>query len=171
MPHVEDGPDATLADASPAPAADEPTRRLARARRRRWRRRIGTLLFLLVAVGVFGLAYLSFANDDDEDTTTTTVDLAPTTTVAKVLGPYKVTTGVNVRQGPGTTFATVGTVETGKTVMVECVAEGQSVTGSTGPSTQWLKLTGDGPLGFVTVVYVAVGDDLRTNKIPACPPA
>ena len=92
------------------------------------------------------------------------------TTAPKPAGPYKVTTGVNIRQGPGTTFPSVGTIETGRQVFVSCVIDGQPVDGPSGPITKWLRLTGFGPTGYLTVAYVDVGDDLNVaGKIPPCP--
>lgn len=132
---------------------------------------IGVLLFLVVAVGVFGAAYLTFAPSDDSKTATRSGDaLTTTTTVVKPSGPYRVITGVNVRQGPGTTTASVGTIETGHVVFVTCVIDGESVDGPTGPSTKWVRLGGFGPTGYLTVQYVDLGADLQTpGKIPVCP--
>lgn len=152
-----------------APAALTPRER--RARRRRRRRIIGTLLFLAVAGGILGVAYLAVAGDDSSDGSDASPSSTgpPTTTVPKVVGPYTVTTGVNVRTGPGLNFPTVGTVETGKRVLVECVVEGGAVDGPSGPVTKWLRLTGFGPIGYVTVRYVATGDDLNVSgRIPPC---
>jgi hypothetical protein len=158
---------------SPAPAARNP--RQVRARRRRRRRQIGTLLFVLVAAGVLAGAYFALAGGDDssgESTTTTSAASGSTTTTAPAFaGAYKVTTGVNVRQGAGTSFPTAGTIETGRTVLVVCVAQGEPVTGPTGPNPQWLKMTGFGPSGYISAVYVSTGDDLTNGKIPACPAA
>jgi uncharacterized protein YraI len=132
---------------------------------------LGALLFVLVAAAILLTAYLAVAGDDSKDeATSTTVPVTAATTVAKDSGPYRVTTGVNVRQGPGTKFATVTALESGSKVMVACVADGEVVQGSGTPSTKWLKLAGTGPQGYVTAVYVETGDDLRTNKIPVCPP-
>jgi hypothetical protein len=132
---------------------------------------IGTLLFLGVAFGVFAGAYFVFIGGDSSgrDAATVTTAAATTTTAPKPAGPYRVTTGVNVRQGPGTTFPSVGTIETGHVVFVSCVVEGQPVDAPTGPVTKWLRLTGFGPAGYLTVAYVDVGDDLNVEgKIPTC---
>jgi uncharacterized protein YraI len=144
-----------------------------RARRRRRRRAIGTLLFVIVAVVIVVVAVLALSGGDDasDEAATTTAAAATTTTAPPFAGSYKVTTGVNVRQGPGTTFPTAGTIETGHSVLVVCVAQGQPVEGPNGPDPQWLKITGIGPTGYVTSIYVATGDDLRNGKIPACPAA
>jgi uncharacterized protein YraI len=144
-----------------------------RTRRRRRRRAIGTLLFIVVAVGIFAIAAFALTRNDDssDEATTTTAAAATTTTAPPFAGSYKVTDGVNVRQGPGTTFPTAGTIETGHSVLVVCVAQGQPVNGPNGPDPQWLKITGIGPTGYVTSIYVATGDDLRNGKIPACPAA
>ena len=156
----------------PAPAAPPPNPRQIRARRRRRRRQIGTALFILVAIGVFGAAYLALNEDDSSENAVRTTGAAAgatTTTVAPLLGPYKVTTGVNVRQGPGTSFPSSGVIETGKSVFVACVIEGEAVDGPAGPNSQWLRISGFGPTGYLISIYVTTGDDLRTNKIPTCP--
>jgi hypothetical protein len=149
------------------------TPRQLRARRRRRRRVAGVVIFLAVACGVLGAAYLAMAGSDDSSSGSTRSSTAPagatTTTVAKPAGPYRVTTGVNVRQGPGTNYPTVGMIETGYQVFVSCVAEGTPVDGPSGPVTKWLRLSGFGPVGYLTVVYVDIGDDLNiAGKIPAC---
>ncbi len=157
---------------APEPAPRNP--RQIRARRRRRRRQIGTLLFVLVAIGVFAAAYFALAGDDDSSddaASSTSVPGATTTTAAPFAGSYKVTTGVNLRQGAGTSFPAVGTIETGRAVLVVCVIEGEPVNAPNGTNSQWLKVTGLGPSGYVSSAFVAVGDDLRNNKIPACPAA
>lgn len=147
-----------------------------RAGRRRHRRRVfGVLLFLVVAGGVLGAAYFSIAGTDSSSNNNAarpSTALATTTTGPKAAGPYRVITGVNVRQGPGTTFPSVGTIETGKVVFVACVVDGQPVDGPRGASTKWLKLIGFGPIGYLTVQYVELGSDLDVpGKIPVCPAA
>jgi hypothetical protein len=146
------------------------TARQVRARRRRRRRTIGTLLFLAVAIGVFAAAYFALFADDSSDRASTTTSSPVTTTAApKPAGPYRVTTGVNIRQGPGTTFPAVGAIETGRQVFVSCVIDGQPVDAPSGATTKWLRLTGFGPAGYLTVAYVDVGDDLNVpGKIPLC---
>jgi hypothetical protein len=154
-------------DEPAAPARASLTPRERRARRRRRRRILGVLVFVAVAGGIIGVAYLAVAGPDDSDQAdqSTTSSGPPTTTVAKPAGPYRVTTGVNVRQGPGLNFATVGAIETGHSVFVSCVTEGASVDGVT----KWLRTTGFGPVGFLTVRYVDTGDDLNiAGKIPDC---
>ena len=146
--------------------------RQVRARRRRRRRRFGVVVFVAVAVGVFAAAYVGLASDDNSSDSTddSAIAIAPTTTtVVKSFGPYKVTTGVHVRQGAGTSFPAVGTIETGHDVFVACYVDGEVVDSPTGPVPQWLKLTGFGPHGYVTALYVSTGDDLTNNRIPPCP--
>ncbi len=128
----------------------------------------GVLIFVVVAAGILGVAYLAVAGPDDssDSSNRSSAPTGPTTTtVAPPAGPYRVTTGVNVRSGPGVSFPSVGTIETGHQVFVSCVAEGESVEGAS----KWLRLTGFGPIGFLTVRYVDTGDDLNiAGKIPAC---
>ena len=136
---------------------------------------IGTLLFVLVAGGVLAAAYFAVTGGDSSDEASTTTTAAgsgggPTTTTAPPpAGPYKVTTGVNVRQGPGTSSPVVGTIETGREVFVVCVAQGDVVQGPTGPNPNWLKIVGLGPQGYLSAAYVTTGNDLNVaGKIPAC---
>jgi hypothetical protein len=147
--------------------------RQVRARRRRRRRRFGVVVFLAVAVGVFVAAYVGLAGNDNSSDTTTGQSViaaaATTTTAVKSFGPYKVTTGVHVRQGAGTSFPAVGTIEVGHEVFVACYVDGEVVASPNGPIPQWLKLTGFGPHGWVTALYVSTGDDLTNNRIPPCP--
>ena len=133
----------------------------------------GTLLFIVVAVGVVAAAYFTLAGDDGSSKrgTSTTAALATTTVAPPFSATYKATTGLNVRQGPGTNVPTVGVVETGRDVTVACVVEGELVNAPSGPNSQWLKITGPGPVGYVSSAFVAVGDDLRSQKIPTCPAA
>jgi hypothetical protein len=144
------------------------TPRERRARRRRRRRMLGVLIFVLVAAGILGVAYLAVAGPDDSSDSSdraSSTTSPSTTLVAPPAGPYRVTTGVNVRSGPGVNFPAVGVIETGHSVFASCVAEGDSVDGVT----KWLRLTGFGPVGFLTVKYVDTGDDLNVpGKIPAC---
>lgn len=157
--------------ADPTPHTPTLTPRQVRARRRRRRRRFGTLLFLLVAGAILAAAYFAVAGGgDSSDDEQGTAGAPVTTTVAPpFVASYKVTAGVNVRQGPGTTAATVGTVEEGRTVTVVCVVEGEAVNAATGSSTKWLKVAGSWPVGYVSAAYVVTGDDLVVGKIPACP--
>ena len=86
--------------------------------------------------------------------------------------PYRVITGVNIRQGPGTSTPSLGTIETGHIVFFTCVVDGEPVDGPKGPSTKWLRLIGFGPSGYLTVQYVDLGADLDIpGKIPVCPTA
>ena len=144
-----------------------------RASRRRHRRRVfGVLVYVLVAGGVLAATYFSVAGSDDssDDAVSSNPELTTTTTAVPAAGPYRVITGVNIRQGPGTTFPSVGTIETGHSVFVTCVVDGQPVDGPTGPSTKWLRLVGFGPVGYLTVQYVDLGTDLTVpGKIPVCP--
>jgi len=155
-----------------AGAAPARTPRQVRARRRRRRRLFGTLLFIAVAGGVFAAAYFSVAGDDSSTNgTATTGPLVTTTTAPPFSAAYKATTGLNVREGPATNVPTVGVVETGRDVTVVCVVEGELVNAASGSSSQWLKVTGSWPVGYVSAAFVAVGDDLRAQKIPTCPAA
>jgi hypothetical protein len=146
-----------------------PTPRQVRARRRRRRRQIGTALFVVVAAAVFLTAFVVVSGGDDgSDDRATASTTAPSTTAPVPRGPYQVTTGVNVRQSPATSAPVVGLIETGHEVFVACVTEGQVVEGPNGPIAEWLRIVGFGPNGYLTALYVDVGDDLRTDAIPPC---
>jgi uncharacterized protein YraI len=81
-----------------------------------------------------------------------------------------VTAGVNVRSGPGTTFSVIGTVETGFEVLVVCAANGESVTGTAGPTNQWLRIDFTGKVGYVSAAYVAMGSAINDPKqVARCP--
>lgn len=166
-----------MVDEEPAggqtPERAERNPRQVRARRRRRRRQCGVVLFLVAAVGVLVAAYVGLASDDSSDSTgnSAIATLPTTTTVVKPLGPYKVTTGVHVRQGAGTSFPTVGMIETGHEVFVACYVDGEAVDSPSGPIAQWLRLTGFGPRGYVTALYVSTGDDLANDTIKPCPDA
>lgn len=159
-------------------AVPEPTPRnprQIRTRRRRRRRQLGTLLFLLVAAGVFAAAYFTLAgggsSSNDASRTTSAAGAATTTGAPPFVGTYKTTSGINVRQGAGTNFPTVGTIEQGRTVTAVCVAQGQPVDTPSGSNSQWLKVAGSWPVGYVSAGYVTASADLSANKIPACPAA
>jgi uncharacterized protein YgiM (DUF1202 family) len=149
------------------------------ARYQRWRRKRRRhliafwLLFLLLVVGGIAAAF-ALAGGSDEGSAR-----APTTTTAAgsdlpdipPAKSYKVTDGVNIRSGPGTTYRAVGTVETGFEVLVICQIDGQAVNGPVGPSNKWLYVLSNGINGYVTAQYVAVGPAINdTTVIGECPP-
>jgi len=178
---VEDGSEGLEHDSdAAAPADDVPplapaprNPRQVRARRRRRRRQLGTLLFVLVAAGVFAAAYFAVAGGDDDaaDDRATASSGVTTTVVPPFLANYKATTGLNVRQAPGTTAPVVGVVEQGRDVTAVCVVQGEVVTTANGANPQWLKIAGGWPVGYVSAAYVTAGADLTAGKIPACPAA
>ena len=84
-------------------------------------------------------------------------------------GPFKVTDGVNVRTGPGTSFPKVATIDQGKQVMVVCVTEGGVVTGPNGSTTKWVRITAGSVTGYVTSEFVATGAAIDNPAvIPHC---
>jgi hypothetical protein len=146
------------------------TRRSRRARWHRRRRWIGFLAFALVAAAVLAIAWRDVSGDDDRSQVTATSVLATTTPPIPPAGPFKVTDGVNVRTGPGTTYPAVGTIELGKEVMVTCVVSGEAITGPRGVVTTWVHVTAPGVVGYVTSQYVAVGNAIDDpHVIPPCP--
>jgi hypothetical protein len=149
---------------------DDGGRRRRRARRRRLRRVFGTLVFLAIGVGICALAYFTFkGSDDDSAEPVSSTVLATTTPPIPPAGPFKVTDGVNVRKGPGTSFERIATIDQGKEVMVVCVTEGGVVTGPNGPTTKWVRVTSGSVTGYVTSEFVATGAALDNPAvIPRC---
>jgi LasA protease len=84
-------------------------------------------------------------------------------------GPFRITDGVNVRAGPGTSYPAVGTIELGFEVLVACAIEGEAVDGPSGPTNLWLRIAGGDLAGYVTSEYVATGAALADRSvIPLC---
>lgn len=82
---------------------------------------------------------------------------------------YKTDGGVNVRQGPATNTTVLAKLDDGTPVLVECRVEGQDVTTPTGSSNQWLRVTLNGAVGYVSAVYVDTGDDIEdATRIGVC---
>ena len=128
-------------------------------------------LLALIGVGFAAAIVLkgsgSSPRADRHVVTTTTTRPASTLPAPRL---YKVTDGVNVRTGPGTTFKTIGVVEQGHEVLVVCVVDGETVSGPLGSSSQWLRVTTDGSQGYVTALYVDTRNDLANSSIVApCP--
>jgi hypothetical protein len=148
----------------------------ARVRARRWRRRrrlIGVFAFVVVIVGLAGLIYSLTASDDSSPPSSARdASSSTTTTVGRLpAGPYKVTTGINMRAGPGASTAIVGVIELGNEVIVLCKVDGESYNGPTGPSTVWLHI-GSPADAYVAAPFVATGGDLtNVEVIPVCKPA
>ena len=147
--------------------------RYERYRRKRRRRIIAFwILFLLLVAGGAAAVFALVGSGDDG-----APRVAPTTTVGSGLPNippaklYKVTTGVNVRSGPGTTYRALGAVETGVEVLVICQIDGQAVNGPAGPTNKWLYVDHNGIKGYITAQYVAMGAALDDPTVTAvCPP-
>ncbi|MGO1068253.1 N-acetylmuramoyl-L-alanine amidase [Lysobacter sp. CA199] len=67
-------------------------------------------------------------------------------------------TPLNVRSGPGTSFAVAGTLADGASVTIQCQTNGSSVTGTYGTSTLWNRI---GSGRFIPDVYTYTGSDGR----------
>ena len=125
---------------------------------------------VLVGVGAGAVLFGSSSNDSKDDGSSSQDGSSlPSTTTTQlpipVLRSYKVTTGVNVRSGPGTTYSVVGTVETGYEVLVVCVIDGETIPGPLGPSNKWLRVTYDQLTGYITSQYVAVGTAINDPSV------
>jgi uncharacterized protein YgiM (DUF1202 family) len=126
------------------------------------------VLFLALAGAIGAGLALSASRDKAKPRTRSTE--APTTTTLPPPKPYKVTDGVNVRAGPGASYARVGTVELGHEVLVACVIDGEKVEIPGASSDQWLRVTAGTVTGYVTSLYVDThGDLVGQAKIPRCP--
>ncbi|MDG4865837.1 SH3 domain-containing protein [Streptomyces sp. T-3] len=69
---------------------------------------------------------------------------------------YRVVADVNVRSGPGTSYAIVGRVQSGTMVTIHCQRPGTTVTGPTGTSNIWDRI---GSGRYVSDTYVRTGSD------------
>ncbi|GAA4907337.1 uncharacterized protein YraI [Stackebrandtia albiflava] len=75
--------------------------------------------------------------------------------------------GLNVRQGPNTSSAVVGSVDTGDAVWIACQAYGEYVTNTYGfTSNIWDYSTALG--GYLADAYMATGHDGRIPGVPLC---
>jgi hypothetical protein len=72
-------------------------------------------------------------------------------------------TVLNVRTGPGTSYATVGTVAPGAGLTVACQVAGERISGATGTTAQWDLLASG---GYVSHAYISGGP-----AAAACPSA
>ncbi|MFD9907889.1 SH3 domain-containing protein [Streptomyces sp. NPDC059063] len=69
---------------------------------------------------------------------------------------YPVVADVNVRSGPGTSYAKVGRISAGTRVTISCQRSGEKVTGPTGTSNIWDKI---GSGRYVSDTYVRTGSN------------
>ena len=69
---------------------------------------------------------------------------------------YPVVVTVNVRSGPGTSYAKVGTVSAGSLVAISCQTPGQTIVGPLGTSNIWDRI---GSGRYVSDTYVRTGSD------------
>ncbi|MEU4402600.1 peptidoglycan DD-metalloendopeptidase family protein [Micromonospora orduensis] len=74
-------------------------------------------------------------------------------------------TPLTVRSGPGTGYASVGTVADGTRVTIACQTSGTSVTGTYGTSTIWDRI---GSGRFIADAYVYTGYDGYIPNLPRC---
>ncbi|GIF63157.1 hypothetical protein Ais01nite_11920 [Asanoa ishikariensis] len=72
---------------------------------------------------------------------------------------------LTVRSGPGTSYASVGTVADGAGVTISCQTNGTSVTGTYGTSTIWDRI---GSGRFISDAYVYTGHDGFIPGVPRC---
>ncbi|MFM9372455.1 SH3 domain-containing protein [Streptomyces sp. Da 82-17] len=77
-------------------------------------------------------------------------------TAAASTRTYTVVADVNVRSGPGTSYAKVGTLSAGTRVTLMCQASGQTVTGPMGTTAIWDRI---GSGRYVSDAYVRTGSD------------
>jgi len=72
---------------------------------------------------------------------------------------------LTVRSGPGTGYASVGTVADGATVTIQCQTTGTTVTGTYGTSNIWDRI---GAGRFIADAYVYTGYDGFIPGVPRC---
>ncbi|MEV0720726.1 peptidoglycan DD-metalloendopeptidase family protein [Asanoa sp. NPDC050611] len=72
---------------------------------------------------------------------------------------------LTVRSGPGTSYASVGTVADGARVTIQCQTNGTSVSGTYGTSTIWDRI---GSGRFISDAYVYTGYDGFIPGVPRC---
>ncbi|MDI3406838.1 SH3 domain-containing protein [Streptomyces sp. B-S-A6] len=69
---------------------------------------------------------------------------------------YTVVADVNIRSGPGTSYAKIGTLSAGSRVTLQCQTPGQTITGPTGTTRIWDRI---GSGRYVSDAYVRTGSD------------
>ena len=74
-------------------------------------------------------------------------------------------TPLTVRSGPGTGYASVGTVADGTRVTIACQTSGTTVTGTYGTSSIWDRI---GSGRFIADAYVYTGSDGYIPGVPRC---
>jgi hypothetical protein len=72
---------------------------------------------------------------------------------------------LTVRSGPGTSYASVGTVADGARVTIQCQTTGTTVTGTYGTSSIWDRI---GSGRFISDAYVYTGYDGFIPGVPRC---
>jgi uncharacterized protein YgiM (DUF1202 family) len=80
-------------------------------------------------------------------------------------GTISVSGTLNVRSGPGTGYATVGSLANGATVSVYCQATGTTVTGTFGTTNIWDRI---GTNRYVSDAYVNTGHSGFIPGVPRC---
>ena len=133
---------------------------------------LGVLVFLAVVIGLGVVVVMATTDSGDSDNTVAgdggtgaAGSTTTTTTLPPPAGPFKVTDGVNVRAGPGTTFPILGQIELGNEVLVVCAIDGEAVPGPSGVSPKWLRVQTPAISGYVTAQYVDTGLALLSPAI------
>jgi hypothetical protein len=82
---------------------------------------------------------------------------------------YTLNAELNLRSGPGTSYATLGLVPDGTTVTVQCTVEGEQVDGHAGLDTMWDRVSYQGSTGYLSNGFLNTGSDITDrSKIPHC---
>ncbi len=98
-----------------------------------------------------GTGYVSSAYITKSDGSETS---APTEKPESFTGVVKVSGSLNVRKGPGTTYAVVGKLRNGDKVTV------------TGSTDGWYAISNDGGTGYVSSAYITKSDGSETTSTP-----
>ncbi|MDI3388880.1 SH3 domain-containing protein [Streptomyces sp. B-S-A8] len=77
-------------------------------------------------------------------------------TAAASTRTYTVVADVNVRSGPGTSYAKVGRLDAGSRVTLQCQTPGQTITGPLGTTRIWSRI---GTGRYVSDAYIRTGSD------------
>lgn len=138
--------------------------------------KIEYVILLVVALVLGGAFYWAGTHSPDDKKTdaaiATTDSSGPVATTLPPPRKYKASGGVNVRAGPGTKFPILVAVELGNDLVVVCRTEGESVSNGPTPTTQWLQVSIEGKVGYVSAAFVDTRGDLNNaTAIGVCPPA
>jgi len=92
--------------------------------------------------------------------------VAPACNGAKPTGTILISPCLNFRAGPGGSTSLIGCIPQHTTIVIQCTAQGNAVTGPYGTETVWDRTSYDGLEGFVSDAWVFTGSN--SAVAPAC---